>query len=262
MILVTLDSIETLARLYADQRTSSGATAQFIDQTESRSLINQEGRKLYGLCIAARPEFYAIEKEGTLSDPLLGACVSGRRLFVPMPKCPPFRDLLGVEIKWSTTDIEPIDPIRAADSHRYESAGLWGRYSPKGYVIGGSPAGNEGFYVSPGPAALDGTVLRIRYTQAWQDLGTKTCADCDNDSFNAVDGWDNLIALGVARLMRGIQRSPPDPFLESEYAAAHERVERMASERNAQEPLEIRDVEPRFGPRYRNGWWGRLPPAP
>jgi hypothetical protein len=260
MQLVTLDQIETDARLYADQRATSGASAQFIDQTEARRLINQHGRKLYDLCILARPEFYAIELRATLNDPTLGACVSGRRLFIPMPQCPPFYLLLGLEIVWTPTNIEPIEEIRAADSYRYESTGIWGQWESKGYVLGGALDGDgEGVYVAPGPPGLDGTTIRCRYVPAWQDLGAKNCKNCDNDSFNAVNGWDRLLAYSVAREMRGIMRAQEDPWLERAYAEEKDRIETMARERNAQEPLEIRDVEPRYGPRFR---WPRLPGAP
>ena len=257
MQLVTLDQIETDARLYADQRTTSGASAQFISQPEARRLINKQCKRLYGLCVAARPEHYAIDLCGPLNT--LGACMKGRRVFIPMPKCPPFYELLGVEIVWTPTNIEPIEEIRAADAYRYEMAAMvWGQWTAKGYVQGGQQDGSQGFFVAPGPAAVDGTVLRCRYIPAWQDLGVRTCKDCDNDSFDAVNGWDELVALAVAIKMLKIMKADYRA-LQEDYLEVKSEIETMARERNAQEPLEIRDVEPRFGQRFR---WPRLPPAP
>jgi hypothetical protein len=251
MQLVTLDSIRSISRLYADER--PGGTAQFVPDANLDTLINLKCAEHYDICVKARPEFYMVEQCITTAEPI--ACICGRRMFVQMPTCPPFYEMGGIEIKWSDSDIEPIDEIRAANSFRYEAVTTVDRWTAKGYVFGGSPIdGGEGFYIAPTLAL--GTTIRLRYVPPFPKLGETDCCGNVRDKFNAVNGWDKLVGLGVALELLAIRGKGPG-LVGGLYTEQLERVKTMAGERNAQESRQVRDVFPEARSMLR--WQDRLP---
>lgn len=247
MQLVSLDQLVADAKLFCDQR--SGSNASFLSATEWANLVNKRCKKHYDMCIMANPEFYAIELVATLDTgeltSLPGAVVIGKRLFAQMPTSPPYYMLKGIEVMWADDDIEIVlpPPDGSASTAHYERL-TWSRYNTKCYVIGGSPTGSgEGFWLAPGPPALDGTRLRIRYIPAFEPLGAPNSKGQANNDFNAVNGWDQLVALGAAMDANAIQGKANDDLMPL-YNEEFERLERMSRERNAQEKKRVRDVQP------------------
>lgn len=250
MQLVTLASLRAISRLYADERPEG--TNQLIPTPDLDNLINLQCAEHYDICVSARPELYMIEQCIVTAAP--AACICGRRLFVQFPTCPPVYEMGGVEIKWSDQDIEPVREIRAADSYQYERLGTVDRYTAKGYVFGESPVdGGAGFYIAPGPAL--GITIRLRYVPPFPKLGEEDCCGNVRENFNAVNGWDKLVGLGVALELLAIRGKGPG-LIGDRYEAQRERVERMARERSAQEPRTVRDVYPEG----RVNWPFGLPP--
>lgn len=229
---VTLAQLRLDARLYADQRPGSSNT--FISETELTRLVNLKARELYDLLVEARgADYYA--NEGTI------AIVSGTsRYSLPAD----FYQLSSVTLEWASQDFELMFPIGSTRERNnfqnwqgYEQN--WTRYSRKGYKLRASQ-------IEFLPEPRTDVTCRLQYVPVF------TALVADGDTFDGINGWEKMLALGVAIEMRAIEkRSASD--LASLYGEQLARVEALKTERDAEAPKEIVD-ERRL--RGRNGWLG------
>ena len=228
---VTLAQLRLDARLYADQR--PGSTTSFITETELTRLVNGKIRQLYDLLIEARGSDYYAD-EDTIS------IVSGTsRYNLPSD----FYQLASVTLEWSTNDFELMFPIGTA-RERIEYQGqlgteIWSRWARKGYRL---RASQLEFLPEPNTSVT----CRIQYVPVFTDLSA------DGDTFDGINGWEKMVALGVAMEMRTIEKRPSSD-LAGMYGEQMARIETMKSERDAEAPKEVVDVK-RL--RRRNRWQG------
>jgi hypothetical protein len=218
---VTLAQLRTDARLYADQR--PGSTTSFITETELNRLVNIKIRQLYDLLVAAYgSDYYA--SESTI------AIVAGTtRYNLPAD----FFQLASITLEWATNDHELMFPVGSVRERIHYEGVLpttaWSRYSPKGYRLRASQ-----LEFLPAPT---GTVTaRLQYVPVFTDLVA------DGDTFDGINGWEKMVALGVAMEMRAIEKRPSSD-LAALYGEQLERIETLKTERDAEAPKEIVDVE-------------------
>lgn len=224
---VTLAQLRSLALLYADER--PGGASTFITTTEANQLVNLALTELYDLLVAARGhEYYETTTEAVSTT--AGSATAN------LPS--DFYELLALHLKWSATDIEPIDALEdIADRHRLVNWGTWSQWSPKAFRIRGTVIE---FFPTPSTT----TVLQIRYVPVFTDLAM------DASTFDGVNGWEKLVALRAAIEMRAINRQPGGE-LERLYERERDRVEALAADRASATPKRIRDANPEG---RRTGW--------
>lgn len=230
---VTLAQLRLDARLYADQR--PGSASSFISESELTGLINAKAKELYDMLVEARgSEYYATE--ATI------AIVSGTsRYNLPSD----FYQLSSVTLEWATQDFELVFPIGSVrERNKFQGWQgqwqAWSRYSRKGYQLRASQ-------IEFMPEPRTDVTCRLQY------VPTYTALVADGDTFDGINGWEKMVALGVAIEMRVIEkRSATD--LQQLYAPQLERIETMKTERDAEAPKEIVDVQ-RL--RMRPGWYAR-----
>lgn len=220
------------ARLYADQR--PGSATSFITETELTRLVNSKARELYDMLTEARGlDYYATE--ATI------AIVAGTsRYNLPTD----FYQLSSVTLEWATNDTELMFEIGTMRQRiHYQGVlpqNIWSRYSPKGYKHRASQ-----LEFLPVPT---GTVTcRLQYVPVFTDLVA------DGDTFDGINGWEKMIALGVAMEMRTIEKRP-NSDLANLYAEQLARIEALKADRDAESPREIVDVQRLGG---RQNAWGR-----
>lgn len=213
----TLLKMRTGARLYADQR-PSGASV-FITDTELTVLVNLKVRELYDMLIQARgEEHYATE--GSLS------IVAGTSRY-SLPAA--FYLLYRVTLEWGTNDWEDLpsmDSLR--DRSRLTNSGTWANRSLKAYRLRGSQ-----IEILPTPRSA--VTARLQYVPAFTDLAA------DGDTFDGINGWEKMVMLGVAMEMRAIEEQPYAD-LQGLYNEQKQRIEDMATERDALEPKRVQDI--------------------
>lgn len=224
---VTLEKLRGLARLYADQR-PGGANA-FVPDTGVASvgtlndLINLAGAELWDMLIAARGHDYHLkDPPGTLS------VVAGTSQY-SLPA--DFYELRKIVLKWSTNDVEEVKDI----SHLGDRVDLinfrtWAPWASKAFRVLESK-------VEILPTPTSAVAGELWYIPPWKDLVA------DSDTFDGVNGWDKLIALRAAIELRIIDKLPAGD-LQGLFAEQKQRVEEMASERQAAAPKTVRDVVP------------------
>jgi hypothetical protein len=217
---VTLASVRTLARLYADER-PGGASGVFINDTEANSLVNLAIGELYDLLVSARGhEHYETEDTSILT-------VAGTPNYQIS-----YYQLLSVHLRWSATSLEEVKALNnIGDRHHFVNGNAsWAEGSTKAFRLKGDIL--EFF---PTPTAATQVVLRkiVPFT----DLTN------DNQTFDGVNGWDRLVALRVAIEMRTIA-GQAHSFLASLYQQERERVEELAGQLAANHVAKIRDVDP------------------
>jgi hypothetical protein len=120
--------------------------------------------------------------------------------------------------------------IEAEPNFWYGTPSPWQRGSRKGYQLAGGR-----LRLLPVPTAATNFVLT--YVPACPVLVD------DDDSFDGVNGWEDLVALGLALRMHGIQESDGSS-LAALYREAKEHIEDMARERIAGLPAHVIDVRP------------------
>lgn len=217
---VTLAQLRLDARLYADQR--PGSASSFITETELTRLVNRKARELYDMLVEARgSDYYATE--GTI------AIVSGTtRYSLPAD----FYQLSSVTLEWSTQDFELVFPVGSTrERNKFEGVNgrwpAWARFSPKGYKLRSSQ-----IEILPEPRG--DVTCRLQYVPVYTDM------TADGDTFDGINGWEKMVALGVAIEMRIIEkRSASD--LADLYREQLARIETMKSERDQEAPKEIVD---------------------
>lgn len=229
---VTLAQLRTDARLYADQR--PGSSTSFISETELTRLVNTKVRELYDLLVEARgSDYYA--NEATI------AIVAGTsRYNLPSD----FYQLSSVTLEWASQDFElmfPVGTVRERNNFQnwqgYEQN--WTRYSRKGYRLRASQ-------LEFLPEPRTDVTCRIQYVPVFADLVA------DGDTFDGINGWEKMVALGVAIEMRVIEKRSANDLM-ALYAPQLERIEALKTERDAEAPKEIVDE---WRLRGRNGWLG------
>lgn len=231
---VTLAQLRLDARLYADQRPGSSTT--FISETELTRLVNLKIRELYDLLVEARgSDYYA--NESTI------AIVAGTtRYSLPAD----FYQLSSVTLEWATQDNELVFPIgstRERINYQPQQGRQqnWTRYSHKGYRLRSSQ-------IEFLPEPTTDVTCRLQYVPVFTDLSA------DGSTFDGINGWEKMVALGVAIEMRGIEKRSAGDLVQL-YAPQLERIETLKTERDAEAPKQIVD-ERRL--RGRNGWLGRV----
>lgn len=218
---VTLAQLRLDARLYADQR--PGSATSFITEPELTRLVNTKVRQLYDLLVEARgSDYYA--NEATI------AIVAGTsRYSLPSD----FYQLSSATLEWASNEHELLFPVGSVRERiHYEGVlpqNAWSRYSPKGYRL---RASQLEFLPTP-----TGTVTcRLQYVPVYTDMAL------DADTFDGINGWEKMVALGVAMEMRAIEKRPSSD-LASMYAEQLARIDALKSERDAEAPKEVVDVQ-------------------
>lgn len=226
---VTLAQLRTDARLYADQRVHTPGASTFVTDTELTRLLNLQLAELHELFIAARGDDYV----GTVAEDTIAIGGGVARYSLPVD----FFQLLSATLRWGATDHEEL---RALSSHpeadQYRVVG-WGSHTPKGYRLRG---GQIEIY----PAPTSSVDLVLQYAPVFTDLAA------DGDTYDGVNGWEKLVALGAAIEMRTIEGRDLGR-LPALFDAQRERIETMVEERQAADPFQIRDV----GREHRRDRW-------
>src|SRR5690348_3999057 len=173
---VTLAQLRADVRLYADQRVPDEANA-FVTATELNRLVNLQLAELYDLLVAARGhEYYA-------ADSTIDLTPDTAEYDLPED----FYQLQSVAIEWAADDHEPVNALNhQQDIWRFASSQqTWDRWTRKAYRIRN---GSIEFFPTPRGAAT----VRLRYIPVHVDLAE------DDDTFDGVNGWEKLVALGAA----------------------------------------------------------------
>jgi len=221
--------LRTDARLYADQR--PGSSSSFISDSELTRLVNIKGRELYDLLVEARGSAY-YATEATI------AIVGGTSRY-DLP--PNFYQLDSVTLEWTDQDHELMFPVGSTRLRiAYESTWhKWSRYDAKAYRLRASQ-----LEILPEPSS--DVTCKLQYVPVYVDLVN------DADTFDGINGWEKMLTVGVAMEMREIEKRP-SATLANMYAEQLARIDVMKSERDAEAPKEIVDVQ-RL--RARRGWYG------
>ncbi len=225
---VTLAQLRLDARLYADQR--PGSSTSFISETELTRLVNNKVKELFDLLVEARgSDYYA--NEATV------AIVAGTsRYSLPSD----FFQLASVTLEWATNEHELVFPV-GSTRQRIEFANFqqWSRSHAKGYRLRASQ-------IEFLPIPTTDVTCRLQY------VPTFTALVADADTFDGINGWEKMVTTGVAIEMMAIEKRR-NPNVETLYAEQLARIEALKTERDAEAPKEIVDVE-RL--RFRNSWLG------
>lgn len=219
---VTLAQLRADARLYADQRVHASSSTTYVSDTELNRLINLQLDELHELLIAARGDDYT----GTVAETTIPLGGGVARYNLPQD----FFQLLSATLRWNSLEHEEL---RALSTHPHADplrTYPWERYSQKGYRIRG---GQIEIY----PAPTSSVDLVLQYAPAFTHLVS------DSDTYDGVNGWEKLVALGAAIELRTIEGRKLDGLREL-YAQQRERIEQMVSDRQAADPFQIRDVDP------------------
>jgi len=218
---VTLAQMRLDARLYADQRPGSATT--FITETELTGLVNRKVRELYDMLVAARgSDYYATEAA-------IAIVAGTSRYDLPAD----FYQLSSLTLEWSSNDHELLFPVGSV-RERINFEGVlpqncWSRYSPKGYRLRASQ-------LEFLPVPTGSVTCRMQYVPVFTDLSA------DGDTFDGINGWEKMVALGVAMEMREIEKRPSST-LANMYGEQLARIDAMKSERDAEAPKEVVDVQ-------------------
>lgn len=218
---VRLDALRSRARVYSDQRTSDEANA-FITSTELNTIINDQLAELYDLLLSARGQDYYITSD-TLS------IVAGTTTY-SLPA--DFYQLKTVTLEWGTHEHELVEPINSvAGRAALNNDDDWTQYGRKGYRLRGT---NIEFLPEPSSAVT----CRLQY------VPTCTVLTNDSDTFDGVNGWDKLVSLGAAMEMLEIEEEGSSSRLQPLYDRTYARIEALAADRDADQPMQIEDVRP------------------
>jgi hypothetical protein len=225
---VTIATVRENARLYADQR--PGTSSTFVSDPEVDRLIHQAIRgEFYDLLVAARGHEY-FETVASLTT-VAGAST------IDLPS--DHYEFLSLFILWSATEAEPIDQLDSIDDRdQYIYPGAnWARETPKAFRLRGS-------VIELFPTPNVAQALELRYVPTYSEASV----------FDAVNGWDKLVSLAVARELLIIQKLPTSQLQEL-YDETKQRVEMLAADRVASKPARVRDVVGYEDPRRRRRNW-------
>lgn len=234
MASVNRAQLRTLVRILANQR-PAGANAFILDSdatanaTSLDTLINLRLASLYDLLVAARGhEYYA-------SDATI-ALVAGTSTYSLAALSPPFYQLLTLHLSWDAQNQEQMQ-----DTSAYERTGLvnwstWARFAPKAFRLRGTQTASAStLEIFPTPTAAVSAVMR--YVPAFVALPD------DTTTFDSVNGWETLVALGAAIDMK-IAAEKDASNLQRRYAEEYDRVKTLADQRVANLPPRIIEMSP------------------
>ena len=230
---VTLAQIRTGARLYADQRPGGADGTKFIGDGELNLLVNSKAKELYDLLVEARgSEYYATEA-------VVNIVGGTSRYDLPSD----FYQLDSVTLEWSDQDHELMFPVGSTRLRiAYESTWhKWSRYDAKAYRLRASQ-----LEVLPVPTS--DVTCRLQYVPVYVDMVN------DTDTFDGINGWEKMLMLGVAIEMLAIDKRT-NGTLASAYGEQLARINDMKTERDAEAPKQIVDVQRLHG---RRGWYGAI----
>lgn len=228
---VTLTQLRADARLFADQRVHTSQSSTFINDTELDRLINLKLAELHELFVSARGNDY----DGTVSETTIQIIPGTARYSLPAD----FFQVLSAELLWSPTEHERLRSLSSHPVADELKPLLWDRGSEKGYRV-------RGPQIEVYPTPTTSVSLAIQYAPVFLDLASPS------DAYDGVNGWEKLVAIGVALEMREIAGTKLGS-LPDLYAQQLKRITDMVADRQAVDPLEIRDVEPKGRPRW--GFW-------
>ena len=202
----------------------------FVTDAEIIRLLNLELAGLQDLLISAQEQDYYLS-ESTIS------IVAGTSLY-NLPAT--FYQLKSVTLEWGATRFELVRPLNSVKARkRMQNQLVWAEYGSKAYRL-------RNAQIEFLPAPTSAVTARLQYIPAFQDLVAL-------GTFDGVNGWEKLPTLAVAMFILNIeQRSNEAAALMPEYTATRERIEAMADDRAADDPIQIEDVESHS---Y-DDWWG------
>lgn len=218
---VTLETMISDVRLYADQRGADVATDGFVTDAEITRLLNLELASLQDLLISCQEQDYYVS-ESTLS------IVAGTSLY-NLPAT--FYQLKSVTLEWGSQRFELVRPLNSIKGRKsLQNQLVWSEHTPKAWRLR-----NAQIEFLPTPTSA--VTARLQYIPAFQDLVAL-------GTFDGVNGWEKLPTLAVAMfILRIEQRTSEADALLPEYTATKERIEAMADDRAADDPIQIEDVE-------------------
>lgn len=218
---VQLQTIRAKARLYADQRVSDGDNA-FITDTEIDGLINDHLKEVYDLLVKAKGEDYYI------TDDTISVVADTVEYSLPAD----FYQLHTVTLEWGTREHEEVHRLGSLQQRAgFTNWDSWSQYSPKAYRLRGAS-------IEFLPTPKSAVTARLQYIPAFADL------EDDADTFDGVNGWEKLVALGVAIEMKEIEEEGSSSRLQLLYDRQYERIQTMVNDRDAEHPDQITNVEP------------------
>lgn len=228
---VTLLQLRTDARLYADQR--PGSSTSFISDAELTRLVNMKVKELYDLLVEARGSAY-YATEATIA-------IAGGTSRYDLPAN--FYELDSVTLEWNDQDHELMFPVGSTRLRiAYESTWhKWSRYDAKAYRLRASQ-------LEFLPAPTSDVTCRLQYVPVYTDMAA------DGDTFDGINGWEKMVSMGVALEMLSIDKRT-NGTLAQMYAEQLGRIEAMKTERDAEAPKQIVDVNRLRG---RRGWYGAI----
>lgn len=228
MAQVTLAQLRTLARVFANQR-PAGSNAFVID-ADLNTIINLRIASLYDMLVAARGhEYYASDYTFTTAN--------GTPTYSLAALTPPFYQLLDVRLNWDAQNIEAVQDTSVYQRSNYQNwLQAWSRWSPKAYRLRGVQAASAStleFFPTPTVTVS----CTARYIPAFVALPD------DVTTFDSVNGWEVLVALGAAIDLRMSAEKDYGP-VGARYSEEFERIKGLADQRSANMPPRIVDVNP------------------
>lgn len=219
MAAIQLQTLRADCRLYADQRDS-----EFLSDAEINRLINRQIRELYDVMVEVGGHEHFAD-DTTIS---IVAGTAGYNLAAD------FYQLEAVQLEWDTDDTEPVDALNhQAEIWKFTNyTESWDRWTPKAYRITG---GQIVFYPTPAAAVT----CRYYYVPTFTDLSL------DTDTFDFVNGWEEMVLCGVAATMKDIEEEGSGRFMRERFQEQRERIQGMADDRDASQDVQVRDVRRR-----------------
>lgn len=238
MATVTFLQLQTDTLLYADQR--PGGASQHINTTpELKRLINLALREYYDLLVSLRGKEYF-----TASQPI---SVVGGTATYNLPAS--LYQLLSVTLEWDARTHEIVRPVASIPGRaNFVNWGIWTQFSTKAYNLRGSQGGPMVLEFLPTPASP--VTARVQYVPVMTDLVA------DGDTIDTVNGWEKLPCLKAALEMLTIKGSSKQRAMIAElYGEQLDRIQNLAGERDASEPVQVRDVDPEGDQLWARGWY-------
>lgn len=234
MASVNRAQLRTLTRVFADARPAA-ANSFLIDSdanpnaTSLDTLVNLRLASLYDLLVMARGhEYYA-------SDALIPTIV-GTAAYSLAALVPPFYQLLTAHLEWDAQHFEQLQDTSLFERTDFINWAQWGRFAPKAYRLRGTQAAAAStLELFPTPTTV--VNMRVRYVPAFVALPD------DATTFDSVNGWEKLVALGAAIDYRTASDKDPGRLV-ALYAEEYERIKGIADQRAANAPARIIDVQP------------------
>lgn len=224
--------LRNLSRLYANER--PGGTEAFIVDSDASanaisldSIINLKLASFYDLLVVARGH------ENYTTDYSFSTVAGTATYALPSD----FYQLLTVHLIWQANELEVIPATSVRERLDYQNwNNTWSRWSPKAYRLRGTQtAAGSTLEIFPNPTTV--VSASVRYIPEFAPLVT------DTDTFDSVNGWENLVAIAAAIDLKTFAEKPLGNLpglLEKEEA----RIRGLADQRSANEAAQVVDVSP------------------